>query len=130
MTTNGVVGKAAFDRVICELSILVTDKTATEGAYPQCAVSILVKNADVIVPNGVSIGLVENLEFNPVKPDKALLGPNPDVTVIGLQHGLSTVLGQAIVRVPDLVDILRNRLVGIQTQGGYGKADTINNQGA
>jgi hypothetical protein len=78
--------------VSCEPSIPVTDKTAAEGAYPQCAVAVLVKDADVIVPNGVSIGLVEYLEFNTVKPNKALLGPNPDVTVIGLQHSLNTVL--------------------------------------
>jgi hypothetical protein len=76
------------------------------------------------MPNGASIAFVENFEFNTVKPDKALLGPNPDVTIIGLQHGLSTVLGQAIIRVPDPVDILRDRLVGIQTQGGAGKANT------
>ena len=76
------------------------------------------------MPNGFSIGLVEYLEFKTVKPDQALLGPNPDVTIIGLQHRLSTVLGQAIVRVPDPVDILRDGLVGIQSQGGAGKADT------
>jgi hypothetical protein len=76
------------------------------------------------MPNGISIGLVEYLEFNTVKPDKSLLGPNPDVTIIGLQHGLSTVLGQAIIRLPDPVDILREGLVRIQTQGSDGKADT------
>jgi hypothetical protein len=106
------------------MSFLVADKTAADGAYPQYAVAVLVKDADVIVPNGFSIALVEHLEFNTVKPDKALLGPDPDVTVIGLQDGLGTVLGQAIIRVPDPVEILRDRLVRIQTEGGDGKADT------
>jgi hypothetical protein len=82
------------------------------------------KSAHVIVQDRVSSGLAEYLELNTVKPDKTLLGPNPDVTVIGLQHGLDTVLWQAIIRAPDLVDILRDGLMGIQTQGGAGKADT------
>jgi hypothetical protein len=123
--SNRVVGKAAtLDRVLCKLSILITDKTATESAYPQCAVAVLIKDADVIMPNGASIGFVENFEFNTVKPDKALLCPNPDIAIIGLQHGLNTVLGQAIIRVPDPMNILRDRLMRIETQGSAGKADT------
>jgi hypothetical protein len=76
------------------------------------------------VPNCRSSGFIENLEFDAIESNKAFLCSNPEITISGLQQGLNTVLGQAIFRTPDRMNILRDGLVRIQTPGGVCKAYT------
>src|SRR5579859_664674 len=119
---NGVVGQTILCSVGGELACSVTHEAAAKRADPESSFTILIKNADIVVPDRVCVCLIEDLELKPVKAHQPFLGADPKIAVAGLKQRLDAVLRQAVLRAPNRMDVLRNRLVWIKTPAGAGQA--------
>jgi hypothetical protein len=58
--------------------------------------------------------LIEHHETDAVEADEPLLGPEPEVTVTGLEDGRNGVLGKALLDRPEPVPVLGNEKLRIQ----------------
>src|SRR5262249_19808659 len=112
--SNGIIGETVLHGVDGELSLTVADQAAAKGAYPERAFVVLIEDPNIIVPDVVSIGFIEDLELRAVEANQAFLSSDPQIAIAGLEQALNAVLRQTILRAPNGMDILGDRLVRIQ----------------
>jgi hypothetical protein len=96
---------------------------------PKAAGSIFVQRLDVAVCEAARISLVENGETHAVEPDEPALGAEPDVAVAGLEDRLNRVLRKAVLGSPDLMRVLRDRLVRVERRGAARRQEEQETEG-
>src|SRR5687768_13537040 len=98
-----------------ELTVVPANESVRR-ADPQSAVSVLLKEADVVALEGGRVLFIEDSEVQTVKTDESLLRSNPKIAILRLHDRLNRVLRQSIFSRPDLMTKLVQ--TSIRIEGG------------
>ena len=94
----------------------VAGQPASVGPDPQGAFPVLQQGLDAVAPQGARRH-VEDREADAVEAHETAVGPEPEVSVAGLDDGGDGVLGKLVGGGPDVEAVLGEGLPGVETQG-------------
>ena len=113
---NVVVWDRLPEEIRNELAIFIAAEKAVPPADPETAVPSGCQRQNQIDIQSLGVATVEDSEPNPIEPGKPRVGAEPHIPVRGLCHGPYRVVRKPVLAGPEVVGVLRYRLVRIQTE--------------
>jgi hypothetical protein len=127
---NDVVGEAVAGCEGGKPAVAVASQASALGSEPEISLAVFEQGLNVVVFDRLGVPLVENSKANAVEANESFLSGDPDISVAILNYGYDRVLGEVVVGLPDVVDVLSDLSCRVESRSRSGKYESRYESGA